>query len=130
MSIFTKPEYKEVSMPFILDTYSMWEEDQNAGTFGIEAYGDVDGSKKYFMNCYMLKKPLMYDTGDFDEMMELLKDSDRKEIIVRLKYKKGKLKDFDFDIESLANAYCDMRFLELERLSWGINDTSCKERII
>ncbi|MGN0496265.1 MAG: hypothetical protein ACI4GW_08590 [Lachnospiraceae bacterium] len=63
-------------------------------------------------------------------MMELLKDSDRKEIIVRLKYKKGKLKDFDFDIESLANAYCDMRFLELERLSWGINDTSCKERII
>ncbi|MGN0496266.1 MAG: hypothetical protein ACI4GW_08595 [Lachnospiraceae bacterium] len=55
MSIFTKPEYKEVSMPFILDTYSMWEEDQNAGTFGIEAYGDVDGSKKYFMNSYMLK---------------------------------------------------------------------------
>lgn len=130
MSIFTKPEYKNVAMPFILDTYTMWEEDQKAGTFGIEAYGVVDGSKKYFMNCYMLKKPSMYDTGDFDDMMELLKDSDGKEIIVRLKYKNGKLKSFDFDIESLANAYCDMRFLELERLSWGINDISCKERII
>lgn len=125
MSFFTKSTYKEVSLPFIHDCYAQeYEENLKAGLLDIEAYG----MQKYFYASFVLKKRDMYSNGDYEQMIELLKESQGREVTVRLKYKKERLVGFTILLESLAKAYGDDRFLELELCGWGINDISCKER--
>lgn len=129
MSIFTKPTYKKVSLPFIHDCYSEeYEEYIEAGLLDIEAYGVIDGVQKYFYASYSLKSRDMYSNGDYEQMIELLKESQGREVMVRLKYKKDRLVDFTILPESIAKAYGDSRFLELELSGWGMNNVSCKER--
>ena len=82
---------------------------------------------KYLYTSYVLKDVTMYDRGDYEQMIQLLKDSAGKEVGVCLKYKKDKLIDFTLNLESLVQIYGDERFLELERIGWGINDKSCKK---
>jgi hypothetical protein len=129
MSIFSKPTYKEVSLPFIHDCYAKeYEEYLEAGLLDIEAYGVIDGVQKYFYASFSLKSHDMYSNGDYEQMIELLKESQGREVMVRLKYKKDRLVDFTMLPESLAKAYGDDRFLELELSGWGMDEVSCKER--
>ena len=114
-------------LPFIVDVYSGWEQDEKAGILNIEAFGNIDGESKYCYSTYTLKKRFMYKNGDYEAMVELLKHSDGRTVLVKLKYQKDKLKDFELDIQSLADAYHDERFLQLERISWGLNDKSCTD---
>lgn len=121
---FTKPTYEEINLPFrLIDV----PDDLEAGLINIEAYGNVFGKNKYCYAFYELKSAKMYDNGDFEQMIELLKNSIGKTVKVIIKLKKGVPKDFKIDINSLAEVYCDERFKSLSLLGWGFNDQSYKE---
>ena len=125
MSIFSKPTYREVSLSFVHDRYDKnYAEYLEAGCIDIEAYGIVDGKQKYLYASHFLKNPFMYDNGDYEQMIELLKDTKGKQVTVRLKYKKDRLVGFKLLPESLAEALGDDRFLQLDDAAcWDIRDT-------
>lgn len=87
----------------------------------IEAYGNISGENKYFYASYSA------DLKFIDELADLLKNSYGKSIKVILKIKKGKIKNFKIDLDSLANSYNDERFKQLELVGWGLGDKSFKE---
>ena len=60
-------------------------------------------------------------------MLNLLRTSENKTVLVKLKYKKGIVKDFRLMPDSLAKAFNDERFLQLELTAWGLNDKSCRK---
>lgn len=126
MIFFEKPIYKYQNMPFILDEFTDCTPDDEKCLIDIEAYGNIDGQMKYCYSSFSLKKPEMYENGDFESMLNLLRASENKTVLVKLKYKKGILKDFRLMSESLAKAYNDERFLQLELTGWGLNEKSCK----
>ena len=130
MSIFSKPTYKEVSLPFIHDCYGEeYAEYLEAGCIDIEAYGIIDGEQKYLYASHFLKNPLMYDNGDYEQMIERLKDTCGKQVTVRLKYKGDRLVGFKILPERLAEVLGDERFLQLDGpAGWNISDTSCTEK--
>lgn len=126
MIFFEKPIYKYQNMPFILDEFTDCTPDDEKCLIDIEAYGNIDGQMKYCYSSFSLKKPEMYENGDFESMLNLLRASENKTVLVKLKYKKGILKDFRLMSESLAKAYNDERFLQIELTGWGLNEKSCK----
>lgn len=115
---FTKYEYKEIMLPIVYDNNS---DDLYAGLISIEAYGNISGENKYCFASYSA------DLKFIDELAALLKNSYGKSVKVILKIKKGKIKDFKIDLDSLAKAYNDERFKQLELVGWGLNDKSFKE---
>ncbi|MGN0654785.1 MAG: hypothetical protein ACI4KD_07700 [Oscillospiraceae bacterium] len=123
MGLFSKPEYVEVEMDFVYDTYTQPEEVDN-GFISIEAYGNILDTYKYVTSSYSLKDMSLYDNGGYEEMTELLRDTRDKKVKVRFKVKDGKIKEAKILIESLADAYNDERFLKLELLGWGVSDKS------
>ena len=120
---FTKPEYVEIRLPF---RFIEVPADSECGIINIEAYGSVCGKNKYCYSFYELKNSKMYRNGDFEHMVEMLKNSADKTVKVIIKVKKGLPKDFKLDINSLAEVYNDDRFKSLSLLGWGFNDNSCK----
>ena len=118
MFLFKKPEYKYKEMSFILDDFSIPEPDSERCLIDIEAYGEIDGEMKYCYSSYSLKNSEMYENGDYESMLNLLRTPDNKTVLIELKNKNGKLKSFKLQIESLAKAYNDDRFLQLELLGW------------
>lgn len=129
MFFLKKPQYKylTVELPFIIDDYSIQESDNDRCLIDIEAYGEIDGQMKYFYSSFSLKDQKMYDNGDFESMLNLLRGLSDNTVSIELKYKNGVLKDFKMITESLADALHDERFLKLELSGWGINDKSCRE---
>ena len=121
---FTKPTYEEISLPFRLVNVPT---DLELGFINIEAYGNVFGKTKYCYAWYKLNNAKMYDNGDFEQIIELLKSSTDKTVKVIIKLKKGVPKDFKIDVNSLAEVYNDDRFKSLSLLGWGFNDKSHKE---
>ncbi len=115
---FTKPEYKEIILPF---TYDNNPEDLNAGLVSIEAYGNILGETKYCYASYVVK--LKY----IDEIVALLKNCSDRTVKVILKIKKEKVVDFKIDLDSLAEAYNDERFKSLELSAWGLNNKRFKD---
>ena len=124
---FKKPEYKYIELGFILDDFSIQESDSERITIDIEAYGEIDGKMRYCYSGFTLQDPKMYENGDFESMLDLLRNPDNKTVLIELKYKNGNLKDFRLKTESLAKAYNDERFLQLDLIGWGLNDISCKD---
>ena len=127
MFLFKKSEYKYTELGFILDDFSIQESDSERITIDIEAYGEIDGKMRYCYSGFTLKDPKMYENGDFESMLDLLRNPDNKTVLIELKYKNGNLKDFRLKTESLAKAYNDERFLQLDLIGWGLNDISCKD---
>lgn len=126
MLLFKKPVYKYQEMPFIVDDFSNYEPDNERCLIDIEAYGYIDGRMKYCYSSFSLKKQEMYENGDFESMLNLLRNSENKTVSVKLKYKKGTVIDFRIMVDSLAKAYNDERFLHLELVCRGLNDKSCR----
>ena len=121
---FAKPTYEEVWLPFrLVDVPSELE----SGLINIEAYGNVFGINKYCYAWYELKNRQMYNNGDFEQLIDLLKNSSNKKVRVIIKLKKGIPKNFKIDINSLVEAYNDNRFRYLSLLGWGFNDKSYNE---
>lgn len=127
MLFFEKPVYKYQEMHFILDEFTNYEPDNEKCLIDIEAYGNIEGEMKYCYSSFALKKQEMYENGDFESMLDLLRSSEDKTVLVKMKYKKGIVKDFRLMLDSLAKAYNDERFLQLELTGWGINDKSCRK---
>ena len=127
MFLFRKAERRYMEMRFILDDFSTHEFDNERCLIDIEAYGEIDGKMKYCYSSFELKNPQMYENGDFESMLSLLRDSNHKTVLVELKYRNGRLKGFQLKTDSLAKAYNDERFLQLELTGWGLNDKSCRE---
>lgn len=115
---FTKPEFKEIKLSFVYDNNP---DDLYAGMVSIEAYGNISGEKKYCYASYLV------NTEFIDEISALLNDSYDKTVKVILKIKKGKVKDFKIDLDSLARSYNDERFRSLELVGWGLNDKSFRD---
>lgn len=127
MFLFRKTERKYMEMRFILDDFSVHEFDNERCLIDIEAYGEIDGKVKYCYSSFSLKNPQMYENGDFESMLNLLRASDHKTVLVELKYRNGRLKGFQLKTDSLAKTYNDERFLQLELTGWGLNDKSCRK---
>ena len=127
MFLFRKAERRYMEMRFILDDFSTHEFDNERCLIDIEAYGEIDGKMKYCYSSFALKNPQMYENGDFESMLSLLRASNHKTVLVELKYRNGRLKDFQLKTDSLAKAYNDERFLQLELIGCGLNDKSCRE---
>lgn len=127
MFLFRKAERRYMEMRFILDDFSTHEFDNERCLIDIEAYGEIDGKMKYCYSSFELKNPQMYENGDFESMLNLLRDSNHKTVLVELKYRNGRLKGFQLKTDSLAKAYNDERFLQLELIGCGLNDKSCRE---
>lgn len=117
MSLFTKPEYKYREMPFTLI-------DDDDVLIEIEAYSEINGEMLYFLASYELSTS---DENDYKELKDLLRNSENKTVLVELKYKKGILKSFCIQLDSLVKAYNDERFNQLGLLAWNIDDISCKD---
>lgn len=115
---FSKAEYIDVLMPFVLHEDP---DDDYACILSIEAYGTVLGEMKYCYASYSITPEI------YDELKPLLKNSIGKSVYVTFKVKKEKVKSFKIDLESLAIAYNDQRFADMELLCWGLNDRSFKE---
>lgn len=118
MSLFSKTEYKEIILPFIYDNNS---DDLYAGMVSIEAYGNVLGENRYCYASYVVN--LEY----IDEIAARLKSSFNKTVKVIFKIKKGNIKDFKIDLNSLAEACGDERFTTLELAGSGLNNKSFRE---
>lgn len=128
MGFFSKAEYEELKVPFILDIYTNPDEERKLGSISIEARATVLGEVKYIYACFCLKDQRLYENGGYEEMLESLKNSCGKLIGIRCQYKKNKLKKFEILLDSLSALYNDERFLEMECIGWGINEKSCREK--
>lgn len=124
LSIFKKAEIKEIMLPF---RSVQLKEDEEAGIIGIEAYGNVLNETKYCYACYELKDKNMYNNGEYEQLIELLKNNGNKLVKVKFKIKNDKAKNFTIDISSLVEIYNDERFNNLELLGWGLNNKSVEE---
>lgn len=119
MGRFSKYECKKMKLPFY---YIRDKEDIDAGGFGIEAYGKIDGQIQYFYAFFMLSDCRMYDNGDFNEMIKVLDSigSIGENIIeIEVKIKKGKIKGFIIDEKSIAHSLRDKRFEKIENIFWS-----------
>lgn len=115
MSLFSKAEYLELTLPF---NVVILPEDLEACSVSIEAYGSVMGEMKY-CNAGLWVNPEYYD-----ELVEVLKAGEDKRVKLQFKIKNGKIKNMKLDIDSLADAFQDERIREMELLGWGCNDKS------
>ncbi|MBQ8147316.1 MAG: hypothetical protein IJ040_00840 [Lachnospiraceae bacterium] len=115
MSLFAKPEYVEMQLPFTIVTFP---EDWEACIIGIEAYGAVLDRMQYYYSCFGA------NPNYYDELLEVMKNCADKRINIQFKIKNGKIKNYKMDIDSLADAYQDERIRKLELLSWGCKDKS------
>lgn len=122
MGLFEKAVYKKVELPFC---YIEEEADYEMYTFSIEAFGEIDGEKKYLYMSFVSTNYSMIDNEVYEDMRKTLKDTQGKKVDIRLKYKKNKLVDFELEQGSLANSMKDQRFDAIEVLCSSIsNETS------
>ena len=118
MGRFSKYECKKMKLPFY---YIRDKEEIDAGGFGIEAYGKIDGQIQYFYAFFMLSDCRMYDNGDYNEMIKVLDSMGENIIEIEVKIKKGKIKGFIIDEKSIAHSLRDKKFEKIENIfrSWG-----------
>lgn len=109
---FAKAQYETVKLPYVC---CMSNEDMYACTINLEAKGYVCGEMRYFFSSFIVGESNMRD------IVTALKNAENKQADVILKIKKGNLKDFKFDLKSIAKELGDERFEKLELCGWGIN---------
>ncbi len=96
-----------------------YEEDKENGGISINVYGNILNKNYSFNASYILKDKNMYYNGDYEEIIESLKNNDNKKVKVTLKIKENEIKDFKIDLESLSAIYNDDRFKQLELIGYG-----------
>lgn len=109
---FAKAQYETVKLPYVC---YMSNEDMYACVINLEAKGYVCGEMRYFFACFSVGE------GNMKDIVTALKSAQNKQADVILKTRKGNLKDFKFDLKSIATELGDERFEEMELCGWGIN---------
>ena len=120
-----KAEYKKEELPFC---YIKNKEDIEAGGITIEAYGEIDGERKFLSATFVLSDLKMYDRNDYEDMIRVIEETKNKKVSLDLRYKKERLVGFNLDSESLAKNLNDERFNKIEILITGIDDKSAANR--
>lgn len=115
---FTKPEYKEMMLPF---TYDDNEEELYACVFSFEFYANVLDGYKYSSVSYCGKPDYA------DELAEWLRSHNGEALKVIFKIKKGKVKTVELDLDYLAQLYGDERIKKMDVAAWGYDVRSIKE---
>lgn len=115
---FTKPEYKEMMLPF---TYDDNEEELDAGIFYLELYGYIFDGYKYCSVSYLTK------TDYPEQLAECLRSHAGEAVRVVFKIKKGKVKDVKIDLDHLAQICRDARFKDMEVIGCGYDVKSIEE---
>lgn len=108
---FAKAEYETVNMDF--DCYET-DEDMYACIINLEAKAYIYGEMRYFSGSFCVRP------DDMDSMVEVIKNTPDKHADVILKTKRGVLKDFKFDLKSVAAVLGDERFAKMELAGWGM----------
>lgn len=121
MSIFSKPEVVEAVLPF--KVIEPTEEDYEACAVDIEAYGRIGEVYQFY---YVT---LGFKEKDYDELVEILKETEDKNVKLIAKVKSGNVKSFKVDFKYLAETFNDMRFEKGEVYGYGINDKGVVERM-
>lgn len=123
--LFSKPEYKEIYLPF---RFVEDNEDKDAGLMSIEAYGNISGEMKYCYITYGFRTKYfkMLDSGDYEQMVDKLRNSIGTNIKVTLIIKKKSI-DFKIPPENISEALEDERFNRLECVGRGLNDRPFEE---
>lgn len=121
MGLFSKKTFKVLSLP--VKCY-IEKEDKDSEFLSFEAYGDIFGEYKYCSASFGYKDTSIYDDDTYYQMIEDLTSNNNACTDVTFKYKNDELKDFEFDINSLADAFHEERLRKIELLSWGMSDKS------
>lgn len=117
-----------VDLPFMLDTVSMPKAESDAGTITIEAKYDLNGISYYLSETFELGKKSLYKNGVYEEIVNLLKNTDAKLVKTRVVVKNDKVKDFSFQLSSLTELYDNDIFSNMDALYNCIDTKSCNER--
>lgn len=129
MGLFSKAEYKELKLPYILEDFIDPQGDIEAGIICIEFLAEIYNLKKYLFGIYILKNKNLYNDGSYEKMLLDLKNNQNQKILVKLKIKNNKIKHFKINLEDMAKTLNNKNFLLLNEAGYGINDKSCKEKI-
>ncbi len=129
MGLFSKAEYKDVKLPYILEDFIDPQGDMEAGIISIEFLVEMYDVKKYLYGMYILKNKKLYEDGSFEKMLSDLKNNQNQKILVTLKIKNNKIKRFKINLEDMAKTLNNQNFLFLSEAGYGINEKSCKEKV-
>lgn len=129
MRLFSKAEYKDVKLPYILEDFIDPQGDMEAGIISIEFLVEMYDVKKYLYGIYILKNKKLYEDGSFEKMLSDLKNNQNQKILVTLKIKNNKIKRFKINLEDMAKTLNNQNFLFLSEAGYGINEKSCKEKV-
>lgn len=129
MKFFWQSEWKVVEMPFRLVPLRPEDREEDFLDVGIEAIGNPDGVRKYFYVDCMYGNSETSDSEYHAFREKLNAASETSRVKVHLRYRGGKLRNFDIRPEDLAAATgCDL-CLKLEVLGGGIDDRSECDRV-
>lgn len=117
----------ELMLPF---EFLQTTEEYEARVINIRFSGEVLGEYKVGDALYDLKDPKMYSNGDYEQIVDMLKNNENKKIRVLFKTKEGKAIDFKIDLDSLVSIYNDDRLANLELLSCGLNEIISSEKVL
>jgi len=117
MCLFRKTTIEERRVFFALD-----EEESCKDLIAIKAYTTVGTVRKYLFTDFHLKDIRMYENGDYEEIKQMLSDTEGETVTVQLIFRGRKLEDVRFDVADLARTFHDDRLLQLEKLISGVSD--------
>ena len=118
MCFLQKSEYKEYMMDFSV----LRPDEVTSEGMGVEfvAFASINGKAIY---CYALYRVPAKTPEEYAEMIRELLNYNGKQVKVKLKFKKDKIKNFKIDVSSFADVYQNERLGKLELLGWGLHDS-------
>lgn len=122
MSIFSKTITVEAVLPFELENPT--DKDKEACVIGIEAYGYVLDTYKFFYAAFSFKPNI------YDELIEVLKEAKIKKVKIIAKTKKGVVKKFKVDFDFLAEEFQNEKFKKASIVVSGTNDNSAIRKYV
>ena len=105
-------------------------DDYDAGLIGIRVHGNILGNEKAYEVFYCLKKQKMYSNGDYEQIINLLKDNQKRMVKVLFEVKGSEVNKIKIDLHSLALNYNDSRLANLELVSYSLYDIPNKNNHI
>ena len=118
MGFSNSKNYNELMLFFELE---QTEEDFKQGVINIKVFGNILDETKYFYTTYTLSKMEMYENDDYNELINLLKNNQNKQLKVLYKVENNKVTDLKIDLVSLVSLFNDNRLKKLTLLSWNEN---------
>ncbi len=117
MGLFSKAEYIETVLPFVLEKPS--KEDLEACVIFIEAQGIVLDTMQYFYIGFDLK-----NVDAYDDLIKIIATQSSKKVKIIAKVKNGEVKKIKIDFDDLSVRFDDTRLKGAEIVGYGIHNES------